>query len=432
MRRFLLLMLSLVVIAGRSSSATEIVIENARIRAVLGADACWKSLVDKQSGKERLPKTSIVSFAMASVDGKIRTANSAAMADDKLVVGLDGCPTKLAYLVSRTDDWIAFHLQSITGPRPTSLTLIRAGVTLTEHVGTRLNAGWNSDYAVCLMATGLKAQGRAARRRDYVELAVTTQDAPGPKLEGTGAAMVGATPAELPKLLWRLAEAYRLPKNGQDSVPSNQLPVARQSYWFISVTEDNVDRMIDACRQSGIRQVMMTSGSWCKDVGHYTFRTNNYPNGLAGLKKTVAKMHDQGILVGMHCFASKVSKTDAFVTPIPDRRFWVEMSARLAADVGPQDTEIRMADDLSQWPGSSASKRKSWEGGVDKHREVILDNEIIRYEAIALKADGTRCSAASGAHGEPRPMGTRPGPKAGTTAWMAVSMDTSPIKRRIF
>ncbi len=150
----------------------------------------------------------------------------------------------------------------------------------------------------------------------------------------------------------------------------------------MTVTEDNVDRMIDACQRSGIRQVMMSSGSWCKDVGHYTFRANTYPNGIDGLKKTVAKMHAHGILVGMHCFASKVSKTDAYVTPIPDRRFWVEMSAKLAADAGPGDTEIRMADDLSQWPGSPACKRKFWEGGVDKHREVILDNEIIRYESI--------------------------------------------------
>jgi len=37
---------------------------------------------------------------------------------------------------------------------------------------------------------------------------------------------------------------------------------------------------------------------------------------------------------------------------------------------------------LSQWPGSAACKQKYWEGGVDKHREVVLDNEIIRYESI--------------------------------------------------
>ncbi len=194
MRRLLLLMLPIVpivLIAGSSGFAAEIVFENARIRAVLGADACWKSLVDKQSGTELLPKAKKISFAVATVDGKARTSNSATMADERLVIGLGGCETKLTYAVSRTDDWIAFHLQSIAGPRPTDLMLIRTGVTLTEHVGTRLGAGWSSDYAVCLMATGLRAQGRAARRENYVELAVTTQDAPGPKLEGAGAALVG-------------------------------------------------------------------------------------------------------------------------------------------------------------------------------------------------------------------------------------------------
>ena len=84
----------------------------------------------------------------------------------------------------------------------------------------------------------------------------------------------------------------------------------------------------------------------------------------------------------MHCFASKVSKVDPYVTPVPDRRFFVDRTAVLAEDLSADAAEIPTASDLSQWPGSPVAKQKVWEGGVQKHREVVIDDEIIRYESI--------------------------------------------------
>jgi hypothetical protein len=130
---------------------------------------------------------------------------------------------------------------------------------------------------------------------------------------------------------------------------------------------------------------MMGSASWCRTVGHYTFHKSRYPDGVESLRRTVAKLHDAGIRVGMHCYASKISKTDPYVTPVPDRRFWVDRTAELAADVDAADTTIRTKTDMRQWPGSPVAKQKTWEGGVAKHREVIVDNEIVRYEAVGPK-----------------------------------------------
>ncbi len=70
------------------------------------------------------------------------------------------------------------------------------------------------------------------------------------------------------------------------------------------------------------------------------------------------------------------------MTPVPSRGFWVDISTVLAAEVGPQETSIRTTGDLSQWPGSPVCKQKVWEGHVSKHQEVIIDDEIIRYESI--------------------------------------------------
>ena len=39
-------------LAACGAHAAEVVLENARIRAVLGEDAVWRSLLDKHTGKE--------------------------------------------------------------------------------------------------------------------------------------------------------------------------------------------------------------------------------------------------------------------------------------------------------------------------------------------------------------------------------------------
>jgi len=349
---------------------------------VLGPDAVWRSIQDKATGKEYCPRGKRIPFAAARVGDKTRQANSASLKGDKLTIGFEGCDTRLTYAVTGAPDWIVLRLAGVEGARPSHLTLVRIGVTLTEHVGRRLNCGWDDHYAICLTAVNLQTQGGARRRGGYAELAATTQDAPGPKLEGAAAALVGAPTAALDAILRRLSVAYGLPRNEGDGVPSKRLPIARQSYWFLSFGEKDVDRVIDYCRRSGFRQVMMGSGSWCRTVGHYTFRTDRYSDGIESLRRTVERLHQHGILVGMHCYASKISKTDPYVTPVPDRRFWVDMTATLPSDIGSADTAIRTSSNLSQWPGSPACKRKIWEGGDRRHQEVIIGDEIVRYKSI--------------------------------------------------
>jgi hypothetical protein len=262
------------------------------------------------------------------------------------------------------------------------MTLLAIGVAITDRGGSRLNASWNDDCAICLRAINLQTQGIFSRRSDHTLLSARTQDAPGPPLEGSGAALVVAPPDKLKPILSRLSVVYDLPRNELDGVASRDLPIARHSYWFLGFGEKDVDRVIDYCHKTGFRQVMLNSASWCSNVGHFTFNPDQYPDGIESLRRTVARFHEYGILVGMHTFASKISKTDAYVTPVPDRGFWVDKTAVLSDDVDATDTEIRTDTDLSQWPGSPVCKQRVWEGHVSKHQEVIIDDEIIRFEGI--------------------------------------------------
>ena len=119
-----------------------------------------------------------------------------------------------------------------------------------------------------------------------------------------------------------------------------------------------------------------------RSAGHYAINAKNFPRGVADLKAFVGRLNAAGITVGMHCFASKVSKTDAYVSPSPDTRFWRQFEGTLASDVDATQTSIQAAGSLADWPGSAKVAKVSWEGGVEKHREVVIGKEIIRYKEV--------------------------------------------------
>ncbi len=385
----------------------EIVFENARVRAVLGEDAAWRSVTDKKSGTEYCAANQRAVFASARIaplevrgagaDGsvidqqaamamvsktKTHDANRAEFADGKLTIGFASCDTRVTYSVKSEADWILFTITGVNGTRPTELTLARIGIAITNHVGTRLGMAWSDSFAVGLEGANMQTRGQAVARKDFAELFATTQDEPGPKLEGAAVALVAAPTAEIDSVLQKFSAAFNLPRNEENGTPAKRLQIAKQSYWFLSFGEKDADKAIDYCSRSGIHQILLNSGSWCSMPGHYVFNMVNYPDGVESLKRTVAKLNAAGIGVGMHCFASKISKTDEYVSPVPDRRLWSDRATALASDVTASSTTIRATTDLREWPGSPIAKQTVWEGGVTKHQEVIVDDEIIFYDHI--------------------------------------------------
>lgn len=381
-RRIASSVLGLAMMTAVQAGSAEIVFENPRLRAVCGEDAVWRSLTDKATGRECVVSQARVPLATVRVADATHAANRVWRDGVRLGVEFAGCDTRLVYAVEPADDWLVFRLVEIGGTRPTHATLLQLPAAITARGGSRLNAAWDETYAVCLRGLNLQSQGVLARRRDHCLLSVLSQDEPGPRLEGAGAVLIGAPTPELKPILNRWSIVGDLPRNADGDTASHDLPIARLSYWFLRFGERDVDRVIDECRRTGIRVVMLDSGCWCASVGHFTFNHQLYPDGLDSLRRAVARLHEQGILVGMHTFASKVSKTDPYVAAAPGRGFCVDARASLAEAVAADATRIRTASDLSQWPGSPVCRQKVWEGHVSKHQEVVIDDEIIRYETI--------------------------------------------------
>jgi len=383
-----------------------IVWQTAWYRLQVDQNARWQSLQEKRTGQEllaALPSTSIAQLtleakpaakidlllshapvAKITLEGKTYPAQrlQKGAEPDQWVLSFAGSSTQLVYTIRPEQDWVLFRLDQIRGARPSQITLLQIPVRIKERVGSRLNAAWNQDIAVCLMAANRQTEARPVVRPEGTLLTAASQDEPGPKLEGASAVLLAAPPAELRRLLQKVSHAFDLPRNEKNGVPSKELPTARHSYWFLSFGQKDVDRVIELCRKTGFDQVFISFGSWSTSPGHYPINQAMYPEGLESLRRSIARLHEHGILVGMHTFASKISKRDPYVTPKPDRRFLVVGRAALAEPIDPAAKTIRTKDDLRHWPGSPLCPQKLWEGGVRKHQEVVIEEEIVQYEAI--------------------------------------------------
>jgi hypothetical protein len=375
-----LLALALIALAS-SLAAAEVVISGPGYTMTLGDNAVWQSL-QTAKGREVCAAEPAQAIGAVTVDGKSSPLDTAKLEGTRLTLGCSKSSTQLVYEVTPTAEWVLFKLVQITGPRPSHMMMFQVPVSLSEHVGPRLNAAYDDQTAVCLLAANRQPDCSAARTKTSPLLRAMNQDAPGPKLEGAAVALIVCPTPKLKPTLQKASHEFGILTNEDaEGTPVKDTDMRRGSYWFINAGEQDVDQLIDYCRQSGFKQIMLNSGSWCSKVGHYTMPESRFPRGEESLKAFVDKLHAAGIKVGMHCFASKVSKTDAYVTPVPDRRFWTDMRSALPAEINATQTEIP-GNDLSQWPGSPVCRQKYWEGGIDKHREVIVDDEIIQYESI--------------------------------------------------
>jgi hypothetical protein len=376
------LALALLITAAAALVAQDITLSTPTLRFVIDTDGVPRSLLHLEDGRECLDSQRALPFASVVVAGRSAPLNAVAESADGLELRFAGVDTVVTCAVEKADLWLGFTVRSIRGTRPERLTLLSLAPAITTTVGTRLCAAYDSRTAVGLMARNLFAQcvGRAGPK---AILTASAQDAPGPRLEGAGVILIVCPTDRFKAVAQEASHALALLTNETATgTPVKDSDLVRGSYYFMGFGEKDIDTLIATCRQAGFRQVLLPSGAWCSSVGHYLINERNFPGGIESLQRSIARLHRAEILVGMHCFASKIGKRDSYVTPVPDRRFWRQFEAVLAEDVSATQTEIRVRGDLSLWPGSAQTAKAFWEGGVDKHRDVVIGDEIIRYEAI--------------------------------------------------
>lgn len=361
------------------------------------------SLMLAADNTECLDKTKPEPLAEVQLaDNTWHAANQAEKGGDTLKLGFRDTDTTLSLAIEARPDWIALRVAAFGGVRPKAVRFLMLNSAFTEKVGKRLNIGWDPKHTLCVMATSpltdtqvmgptqvsLKDTVAAVSRGEggvlpRVRLTAMVQDAPGPQMEGAAAAIIACPSPAFKAVARSVAHSYGLLTNETaDGTPVKDTELVRGSYTFISAGLSDADTLIRTCNEAGIRQVLLNSGAWCSSVGHYTINTRNFPRGVEDLAAFVGRLKAAGLTVGMHCFASKIHKADATLSPVPEARLWRQSEGTLATDIDATQTSIKAQESLADWPGSSKVAKAFWEGGVEKHREVVIGSEIIRYKAI--------------------------------------------------
>lgn len=358
----------------------EIVIENERFALRVGEDCLPRGLRLKATGEDclqtgqELPLFSVTLPRPFNNEVKLshpnkRTTfpgNRLRREGDRLIVGFEIAPFEAVIALREAPGYVALTLEDFRVPPEAypdlcmktppvlEMRLMQLPVRPREHFGAWLNAAWDDQAAVCVLATGPEARIDSETRPSCRVL--TADAARDIRLKGTGAALIADETARFMDDLEALEEDFGLP-HGVRSRKSAALNAS--AYWTGDVNPQNVDEHIRYAKMGGFRMMLIyytaifRTGQSYDTCGNYDacdYR-DEYPNGWDDLRAMLARIKAAGITPGLHFLQTHIGIKSRYVTPVADhrlhktRRFTLaapldERAGELLVEENPQDTVL--------------------------------------------------------------------------------------------
>ncbi|MGB8479300.1 MAG: hypothetical protein WCE63_10705 [Acidobacteriaceae bacterium] len=367
--------------------AGAIVLENAEMRLVISSSGSAQSLVHKPTGQECLAKGADVPMFNVTqyrpYDNELQLAFPAKIthfpADrvrregDRLLVSFALVGYEASIAIKITDAYIAFQLEKLTFKGYTAIKPKRAfpidetvflqlPVRNRKNLGEWLNVMWDEEVAVNVLATDRHAQIDAKPCADHHLLQAGTVGTV--QLEDVGAALITTSPSHLLDRIARVEHDFNLPRG----VKSRRSQEYKFSYYqMFKMVPQDVDRHIKYARMAGLRTMMVYCLAFSETVGHFPWRPE-YPQGMADLRDSVAKISDAGIIPGLHILYNMANELDPYVTPKPDPRLNLWESFTLTDAI----------DDASSVVPVEENPRLCTM--TDGKRIIRIQNELISYK----------------------------------------------------
>jgi hypothetical protein len=199
-------------------------------------------------------------------------------------------------------------------------------------------------------------------------------------IEPAAFGVLACAPDQAMETVRRFEQAAGLPSpqlGGQWNKTSDAIS---RSYLFLTrFGEAQFDEALAIARRGGFSAVLLGQESWCRSTGHYEINRDNFPDGLAGLKRVVDRFHAEGFRVGLHFLAPSIDSNDPYLTPKPDPRLVKGASAPLRANVDAKADFI---------PAPTAGFPRE-DGGYNGDGTVLqVGDELIRYQALSSDPPG--------------------------------------------
>ena len=363
-----ILALILVLAATNRARAEDFVFETGMARLVIRSDALVISLMDKQSGKERL-RPGTVPFAAVGKGGKLFPASDVDRRGDRLHVTFGRSGVDADYRISARANYILVELTAFHGDGIEEIRLMQLDVSL-ANAGGPLGVWWDDEFAVCLMGLSAQVNSRVGERGRGLLASVY----PGFSMQGERIAIIAAPTPRFMETVRMVEQDFRLPSPMLGGKWAKVSEDVRTSYLFSDLTEANADETIQYAKLGGFRYILVYNWAWSSSLGSYPINTRNFPRGEESLKVVIDKCHAAGLKVGMHMLTGFVGKDDSLVTPEPNPGLLKDAVASLAADVNEKATELSGTSALAGFPLKP--------GGYGPANDILIDDEIIQYTQI--------------------------------------------------
>ncbi len=302
-------------------------VESESVRLTVGADACTVAFIDKASGVNYCASQPGAAFAAVKKAGKRFPARKAVLADGRLQLDFGDAGVSAALAIAGGRNSIAVEVVSVTGE----------GVEEFAFVSLPLALKGASDepFAACALALNLQT------RVDRLPGASSALDArcyPRFGFAGAKVALVGCPQAGLRRALQEVVKAApELPQSPIGGPWALEAEINRGSYLFAPISEKTADEWIKLALDLGINQIDFDGMSRYGDAEPLP---SLYPNGRAGLKAVVEKVHAAGLKAGLHSYSFFINKGCPWVSPVPDARLGKDATFTLARALGGSEQAV--------------------------------------------------------------------------------------------
>ena len=406
--------------AGAASSLPDVVVENARLKLVLGGDARAKSLVVKATGEELLDVTEdIPAFAVVQdrpFNNEIKLlfankrtefrANRVRRVGDDLFVGFELVSYEAQIRLTERPDYVLFELVdfplgpqganhlTMTYPPVDVMRILCLPVKSRAHFGDWLNVSWDDAAAVSLFAAEPYTWIENTRRHGFRLL--TAEAHRGVRLRGTKAALLAsATPAFLDAM--DVAEAeLGLPRG----VQSRRDPrMSRSIYWTGDLSPANVDAHLAFAKRGGFTKMLVYHTAVCDhpgdyaDIADYAPDLKRYPRGYDSIREMLAKIKAAGILPGLHVLQTFVGFNTHYVTPVADSRLNLKRHFTLAKPFGASDAgDLYVQENPADSPTNAPSRILAFGGELLSYAGYTTERPY-KFTGVTRGAKKTRAVA---------------------------------------
>lgn len=350
---------------------TDITFENEAVRLTLGGEGSLKELRCKRSGLDYSAGPVPVGVLTATRQGTPTPVASLVREGDRVKAQfLDSDVKATLRVVPRKHHFLIEVLD--VQPADVEQLGIDFPVKRLATEGWAFNAIYNDQFGVCFFATTVNGRNLGlGLGGDVRSLRCACYAAHG--LAGTKFALVAAPFDEFKAAIIEAERANDVPCPMLDGKWARDSDPVRRSYLFaVSVTEADIDTLIQYAKLGGFGTIIILKDSWLANHGHFDVNQVNFPGGREALRRAVQKIHAAGLDAGVHVFGPSISPNDPYITPRPDDRLAFVLCPPLAEDVDEKATTLTLTDQPNLPPRTV--RTRAFPGYY-----LRVGDEIIRY-----------------------------------------------------